>query len=117
MDVCCVCPEESSRLWRVVVCVIKKPRGREGRSPRWAAVPEMMMMMMMMIIIIIIIITEIYFTKILPMGAGLFHVKGQTDRQTDMTQILVARRSFRTCLKTSYLLAYLLTYYMDHIHS
>jgi hypothetical protein len=36
--------------------VIKKPRGRGGHSPRWAAVPEIMMMMMMMIIIIIIII-------------------------------------------------------------
>jgi hypothetical protein len=36
--------------------VIKKPRGRESHSPRWAAEPEMMMMMMMMIIIIIIII-------------------------------------------------------------
>jgi hypothetical protein len=25
-------------------CVIKKPRGREGHGPRWAAEPEMMMM-------------------------------------------------------------------------
>jgi hypothetical protein len=31
--------------------VIKKPRGRGGHSPRWAAEPEMMMMMMMMIFI------------------------------------------------------------------
>jgi hypothetical protein len=32
--------EESYRLWRVVVCVIKKPRGRGNHSPRWAAKPE-----------------------------------------------------------------------------
>jgi hypothetical protein len=32
-------PEESYRLRRVV-CVIKKPRGREGHSPRWAAESE-----------------------------------------------------------------------------
>jgi hypothetical protein len=38
--------------------VIKKPRGRGGHSPRWAAEPEMMMMMMMMMIIIIIIIIQ-----------------------------------------------------------
>jgi hypothetical protein len=38
------------------LCVIKKPRGRGGHSPRWAAEPVMMMMMMMMMIIIIIII-------------------------------------------------------------
>jgi hypothetical protein len=37
------------------LCVIKKPRGRGGSSPRWAAEPEMMMMMMIIIIIIIII--------------------------------------------------------------
>jgi hypothetical protein len=41
--------------------VIKKPRGRGGHSPRWAAEPEkiliLIMMMMMMMIIIIIIIT------------------------------------------------------------
>jgi hypothetical protein len=32
------------------LCVIKKPRGRGGHSPRWAAEPEMIMMMMMIII-------------------------------------------------------------------
>jgi Ca2+/Na+ antiporter len=36
--------------------LIKKPREREGHSPRWAAEPEIMMMMMMMMMIIIIII-------------------------------------------------------------
>jgi len=48
MSVCCECwvlagrglcdglitrPEESYRLWRVVLCVIKKPRTRGGYSP------------------------------------------------------------------------------------
>jgi hypothetical protein len=32
-------PEESYRLWRVVVWS-RKPRGRGGHSPRWAAEPE-----------------------------------------------------------------------------
>jgi hypothetical protein len=43
-------PEECSQLWCAVVCEIKKPRGRGGHSPRWAAEPEKI------IIIIIIII-------------------------------------------------------------
>jgi hypothetical protein len=41
--------------------VTKKPRGRGGHSPRWAAEPEMMMM----IIIIIIIIEAAYKTEII----------------------------------------------------
>jgi hypothetical protein len=63
MDICLLCvlsgrglcdelitrPEESYRLWRVVVCVCdQKRRGREAHSPRWAAVSEK------------IIITEMY---------------------------------------------------------
>jgi hypothetical protein len=32
------------------LCVIKKPRGRGGHSPRWAAEAEMMMMMITIII-------------------------------------------------------------------
>jgi hypothetical protein len=55
MFFCCVCcvlsgrglcdelitrPEESYRLWRVVVCDHEKPRGRGGHILRWAAVPE-----------------------------------------------------------------------------
>jgi hypothetical protein len=38
------------------LCVIKKPRGLGGHSPRWAAVPKMMKMLMMMMLLIIIII-------------------------------------------------------------
>jgi hypothetical protein len=48
-------PEESYRLWRVVVSVVKKPRERGGHSPRWAAELEEI------IIIIIIIIARIIF--------------------------------------------------------
>jgi hypothetical protein len=54
MFVCCVClccqVEVSAMSWSLVqmnptecgasLCVIKKPRGREGHSPRWAAEPE-----------------------------------------------------------------------------
>jgi hypothetical protein len=52
MFVCCVLsgrglcdelitrPEESYRMWRVVVCDHKKSPGRGGHSPRWAAEPE-----------------------------------------------------------------------------
>jgi hypothetical protein len=52
MFVCCVCcqVEVSATSWSVVqrsptdcdasLCVIKKPRGRGGHSPRWAAEPE-----------------------------------------------------------------------------
>jgi hypothetical protein len=38
----------------------KKPRGRGGHSPRWAAETEIMIIMMMVIIIIIIIIIIMY---------------------------------------------------------
>jgi hypothetical protein len=41
------------------LCVNKKPRGRGGHSPRWAAEPEMMML-----IIIIIIIMCLLFSKL-----------------------------------------------------
>jgi Fe-S-cluster formation regulator IscX/YfhJ len=41
--------------------------------------------------------------KILPVGAELFHAHenrdGRTDRQTDMTKILVAFRNFANALK------------------
>jgi hypothetical protein len=40
--------DESYRLG-ASLCVIKKPRGRGGHSPCWAAGPEMVMMMMMII--------------------------------------------------------------------
>jgi hypothetical protein len=33
-------PEESYRLWRVVVCDHEKPHGRGGHSPRCAAESE-----------------------------------------------------------------------------
>jgi hypothetical protein len=39
--------------------VIKKPLELEGRSPRWAAVPEMMMMIMIMMMMITVIITTV----------------------------------------------------------
>jgi len=32
--------------------------------------------------------------KIRPMGAELFHADGQTDRQADMTKVIVAFRNF-----------------------
>ena len=55
MFVCCECyvlsgrglcdelitrPEESYRLWCVVVCVIKKPQKWGGHGPRWASAPQ-----------------------------------------------------------------------------
>jgi hypothetical protein len=61
MFVCCECcvlssgglcdelitsPEQSYRLWRVVMCVIKKPREQGGHSPRWDSVPEKIIMIM-----------------------------------------------------------------------
>jgi hypothetical protein len=51
--------------------VIKKPRGRGGHIPRWAAESEMMMIMMiMMIIIIIIIIILKLFSQLEKSGLG-----------------------------------------------
>jgi hypothetical protein len=32
--------------------------------------------------------------KIRPVGAALFHADGRTDRQTDMTNLIVAFRNF-----------------------
>ena len=55
MFVCCECcvlsgrglcdelitrPEESYRLWCVVMCVIQKPQELEGHGSRWAAAPQ-----------------------------------------------------------------------------
>ena len=40
-----------------------------------------------------------HFVKILPMGAELFHAKRQADGQTDMTNVVVACRSFRNSPK------------------
>ena len=34
------------------------------------------------------------FIKVCPVGAELFHAERQTDRQTDMTKLLVAFRNF-----------------------
>jgi hypothetical protein len=34
------------------------------------------------------------FIKIRPLGAELFHTEGRTDRQTDMTKLIVAFRNF-----------------------
>jgi hypothetical protein len=45
--------------YELITRLIKKPRGRGGHSPRWAAEPEMMIMMMIIMIIIIIIIIEL----------------------------------------------------------
>ena len=38
--------------------------------------------------------------KICPAGAELFHMDGQTHRQTGMTKLRVAFRNFATHLKT-----------------
>ena len=38
--------------------------------------------------------------EICPMGAELFHANGQTDRQTDMTKLIVAFSSFTNAPKT-----------------
>jgi len=40
------------------------------------------------------------FTKIRPVGAGLFHADGQGDRQTDMTKLIVCFRNFANAPKT-----------------
>ena len=37
--------------------------------------------------------------KIRPLGAELFHADGQTDRQTDMTKLIVAFRNYAKSLK------------------
>jgi hypothetical protein len=39
------------------------------------------------------------FTKIRPVGAELFHADGRTDRQTDMTKLTVAFRTFANAPK------------------
>jgi hypothetical protein len=51
-------------------CVITKPRGRGGHSPRWAAVSEMMMMMMVVVVMIMIMIIIII---IIIMATELFY--------------------------------------------
>jgi hypothetical protein len=38
--------------------------------------------------------------KIYPAGAELFHMDAQTDRQTDVTKLIVALRTFATRLRT-----------------
>ena len=38
--------------------------------------------------------------KIRPVGAELFYAEGQTDRQTDMTRLIVGFRSFADAPKT-----------------
>jgi len=38
--------------------------------------------------------------KIHPMGAELFHADGRKDRQTDMTKLIVALRSFTKAPKS-----------------
>jgi len=38
--------------------------------------------------------------KILPVGVKLFHANTQTDRQTDMTKLIIALRNFGRGLKT-----------------
>ena len=39
------------------------------------------------------------FMKIRPVGAELFHVDGQTHRQTDMTKLIVVVENLGTLLK------------------
>jgi hypothetical protein len=41
--------------------------------------------------------------KIRPVGAELFHVDGQTDRQTDVTKLIVAFRSIANAPKSDQL--------------
>jgi len=38
--------------------------------------------------------------KILPVGAYLFYADGQTDTQTDVTELIVAHRNFVNALET-----------------
>jgi hypothetical protein len=40
-----------------------------------------------------------YFVKILAVGAELFHADRQTDRQTNMTKLIVTFRNFVTAPK------------------
>jgi hypothetical protein len=49
--------------------------------------------------------TQIYiFIKILPVGTELFHAEGRSDRQTDMTKLIVAFRNFANAPTTIELL-------------
>jgi hypothetical protein len=69
MFFCCVCcqVEVSATSWSLAqrspadcdasLCVIKKPRGREGHSSRWAAEPEIIIIIIIHILLIYYILT------------------------------------------------------------
>jgi len=56
------------------------------------------------------------FMKIRPVGSELFHADGLTDRQTDMTKLIVAFRNFANASKNGNYIIYCYMLFSTALH-